>query len=295
MKITAQTRIAGVVGNPVRHSLSPIIHNAWIEAAGLDAVYLAFEPPKDRFREFIDGLRGGVVRGLNVTIPFKEEALALADEADEAARTSGAANVLFFHEDGRALGWNTDGQGLHLSLQAAGAFFKNPEVSVFSGVERSPIDRAVIMGAGGAARGAAAALLKAGVRRIEIINRTIARAEAVAATMPGVIARHWGDAATSLAEAEVLINATSLGMIGQPPLELDLAPLPKSAIVMDMVYRPLLTPLLRQARDRGNRTADGLTMLIEQASLSYFGIFGRAPLHSVDVRTLCLEALGEES
>ncbi len=292
MKITAQTRITGVVGNPVRHSLSPIIHNAWIEAGGLDAVYLAFEPPKERFRQFIDGLRGKTVVGLNVTIPFKEEALELADEVGEDARLAGAANTLVFREDGGILAFNTDGDGLGLALREAGAHFKRPVIS-YTVPPIPTADHAVVLGAGGAAKGAVAMLAAASVGRIDVINRDRRRAEEIASSRPEVIVRGWDDTAAALAGADLLINATSLGMIGQPPLELDLEALPQTAIVMDMVYRPLETRLLREARARGNRTNDGLSMLIEQANLAFFSFFGRAPQDTVDVRGLCEAALRE--
>jgi shikimate dehydrogenase len=284
VKITAHTRIAGVVGNPARHSLSPIIHNAWIEEAELDAVYLAFEPPPERFRQFVDGLRGGPVLGLNVTIPFKEEALALADKASQSARRAGAANLLRFQPDGAVEADNTDGQGMIRSLVNAGF-----------ALERDNGSKAVILGAGGAARGAAAALTEAGAARIDIVNRTIERAQELASMDPRIVARGWAEASDALEGASLLINATSLGMAGQPPLELSMDRLPRAAMVMDMVYRPLATALLKQAKARGNAAADGLSMLINQAAPSFALIFDRPPPESVDVRAMCLDALGEAS
>lgn len=294
MKITAQTRIAGVVGNPVRHSLSPVIHNAWIEAGGLDAVYLAFEPAKDGFRRFVEGLRGGVVLGLNVTIPFKEEALALADEANERASKAGAANLLLFGADGGIKADNTDGFGMMLALSKEGFQCEGPGFVVVSAVRgATTTGRAVILGAGGAARGAAAALVGAGVSHIAIVNRTVDRARTVSGLDQSISAHGWDEAAGLLEGAGLLINATSLGMTGQPPLEIKLDPLPTDAIVMDMVYRPLWTPLLRQAKARGNRTVSGLTMLIDQAVPAFNEIFGGGA-GSADVWSLCLDALGEE-
>jgi shikimate dehydrogenase len=265
MKITAQTRIAGVVGNPVRHSLSPIIHNAWIEAAGLDAVYLAFEPPKDRFRQFIDGLRGGAVLGLNVTIPFKEEALALADMTSGFARRAGAANLLLFRPDGNIEADNTDGIGLITALNQAA-----------EGRPRA-IGKAVIIGAGGAARGAALALLDHGAISVTLVNRTLARAEEIAALDARIEARPWTEAGDALEGTSTLVNATSLGMRGQPPLELPLERLPNTAVVMDMVYRPLETPLLAAAMRRRLCPASGIGMLIGQAEPSFARIFGVEP------------------
>jgi shikimate dehydrogenase len=278
VRITAQTRVAGVVGNPVRHSLSPIIHNAWLEAAGLDAVYLAFEPPMGRFRQFVEGLRGGIVNGLNVTIPFKEDALARADEATERAARAGAANLLLPGPGGTILADDTDGVGLIYALSRTGW--------------RAANGPAVILGAGGAARGAAAALLEAGVSKVSLVNRTVDRAQQVARLDARISAHGWDEAPSLLEQAALLVNATSLGMSGEPLLELALDPLPTAATVMDMVYRPLRTPLLQAAAARGNLTADGLDMLIGQAHPSFTAMFGDGP-PEIDVRSLCLRALGE--
>ena len=276
--ISAQTRIAGVVGRPVRHSLSPVIHNAWIEAAGLDAVYLAFAPPADGFGRLVEGLRGGVVLGLNVTIPFKEHALAAAERATDRARRAGAANVLGFNEDGGVVADNTDGAGLVLALRGAGW---RPEAG--------PV---VLLGAGGAARGAILALLDAGAPEVVVVNRTLERAQALCGLDPRVSAHGMDSPPPGLPEAAALVNATSLGMTGQPPLQFDLGGLPETAVVMDMVYRPLETGLLRAARARGLRTADGLSMLIGQAVPSFETFFGRLPPEGADVRALCEAALG---
>ncbi len=274
--LTARTRLAGVVGHPARHSLSPVIHNAWLEAAGVDALYVAFDPAPDRFEAFVEGLRGGLVLGLNVTIPFKERALSLCDEASPEARRAGAANVLRFGEDGRIAGDNTDGSGLVAVLKAAGC----------------RTGRAALLGAGGAARGAAFALLDAGFEAVTIVNRTLPRAEEIAAADRRLSAIGWNEAAQAMRSADVLINATSLGMTGQPPLDLDLDALPATAVVMDMVYRPLRTGLLAAAEARGLKTADGLAMLIAQAAPSFEAFFGRPPPAGLDARALCVEALG---
>ena len=291
--VTAQTRLAGVVGSPVRHSLSPVIHNAWIEAAGLDAVYLAFEPPKDSFRRFVEGLRGGVALGLNVTIPFKEEALALADEASETARRAGAANLLVLRPDGTIEADNTDGYGLILALSGAG-FRSQGEGWRIVGHDGGRFEgHAVILGAGGAARAAATSLLDAGVTRVAVVNRTQARAQDIARIDPRIEAHPWDDVETLLEGAGAIINATSLGMTGQPPLELSLERAPKTAIVMDMVYRPLRTPLLTAAAARGHPVADGLEMLIGQAFPSFWAIFKVGPPPIDGVRARCEAALAE--
>jgi shikimate dehydrogenase len=274
--VTAQTAIAGVAGQPVRHSLSPVIHNAWIEAAGLDAVYLAFAPGQDSFPAFVQGLRGAIL-GLNVTLPFKEQALTVADRTSDAARKAGAANLLVFSPDGGVEADNTDGVGLIAALEAGGW--------------RLGAGPAVVLGAGGAARGAASALLEAGVDQVAVVNRTLERAEAIAALDPRISAHRWEDAAGLLGEAGVLINATLLGMGGQPPLELPLEALARQAVVMDMVYRPLKTPLLKAAEAGGHPIANGLDMLIAQARPSFQRIFRQPAVPDLDVKALCVEAL----
>jgi len=276
--ISAATRVAGIAGAPVSHSLSPLIHNAWLEAARIDAVYVAFAPPKGGFTAFARGLRGGAVRGLNVTVPFKEEALALADEATLRARRAGAANLLVFEPDGRIIADNTDGVGLlgALSAQAPG----------FS----APSGPAVILGAGGAARGAAAALIEAGAPQVRVVNRTRARAEALAAALGGEIAVFAEGDTAAFADAALIVNATTLGLGGGPGPATPLEAAPASAVVMDMVYRPLRTPFLEAAQARGLRAVDGLEMLIGQAAPSFEALFG-APPPAIDVRALCLKAL----
>ena len=278
-RITAQTRIAGVVGHPVRHSLSPVIHNAWIESAGLDAVYLAFAPPEAGFEALVDGLRGQVALGLNVTIPFKERAAVLADRRTTAGERAGAANLLVFEADGRVTADNTDGIGLMGALAEAGGL-----------ATLSPV---AVLGAGGAARGAVLSLLEAGVSAIRLVNRSRERAQAIAALDGRVSAMGWDEARDALDGVSAVINATSLGMTGQPPLEVNLEHAPPTAVVMDMVYRPLKTQLLKTAEARGHPTADGLSMLIAQARPSFEAFFGRPPPADVDVRGLCEQALGQ--
>ena len=274
--ITAETRIVGVVGDPVRHSLSPMIHNAWIEAAGLDAVYLAFPSTADRFAELVRGLARGAALGLNVTIPFKQTAASLADRMSAAAEDAGAANLLVFDQDGAIQADNTDGVGLLAALVQAGFF--------------AGAGPAVVLGAGGAARGAVTSLLGAGAPSIRLINRSLERARAIAAGDPRISVHGWDQAARALDGVSGVINTTSLGMPGQPPLELSLEAAPRGAVVMDMVYRPLRTGLLLEAERLGLPTADGLAMLIGQARPSFEAFFGRPP-PDIDVRRLCEAAL----
>ncbi len=281
-RLSGATKLAGVVGRPVRHSLSPPIHNAWLDAAGIDGAYLALSPTEDGFPHLIEGLRGGSVAGLNVTLPFKEAALAAADRASERAQLAGAANLLLFSEDGAVLADNTDGIGLLGAFQAQAPGF-DPAAG--------PV---VILGAGGAARGAAAAFLLAGAPKIRLVNRTRARAEVIAFALGDrVQAFGWAELPSLLDDAAALINATSLGLEGHDPLDIELTGLPRTAPVMDMVYRPLLTRLLEDAAQAGHPTVDGLEMLILQAGPSFEAFFGAAPPASVDVRALALAALEE--
>lgn len=267
------TMRAGVVGNPIAHSLSPVIHGAWIAAAGLDADYEAIcAEDEAAFDRLVS--EPGALRGLNVTIPYKQAALATADEAGELARLAGAANLLLF-KDGMVRADNTDGPGLLAALKVQAGY--DPR----SGP-------AVILGAGGAARGAAAALVLAGAPQVRIVNRTRERAQAIADGL-GEAVRVFEDAAAAFDGAAVVINATSLGLGGGegPEAPLERAP---GAVVMDMVYKPLRTRFLDRAAARGHPIVDGLEMLIGQAVPSFEAFFGRPP-PDIDVRALALAAL----
>ncbi len=277
--ITGAAMVAGIIGRPVTHSLSPVLHNAWIKAAGLNAVYAPLAPPADGFRALIDGLRGGVIRGVNVTLPFKEEALAAADELSDRARLAGAANLLLFREDGSVFADNTDGLGMLGALEVQAPGF-DPRAGP-----------AVILGAGGAARGAAAALFLAGAPEIRIINRSTDRAEALAADIGPPVRTVRAEGA--LSDANLIVNATSLGLGGGPGPDIDLARAPLNAVVLDMVYKPLRTEFLGRATALGLRTVDGLEMLIRQAVPSFEAFFGRTPPAEVNVRALALNAIGE--
>lgn len=277
MKPSGAAVVAGVAGFPIAHSLSPLIHTAWLGAAGVDGVYAPFEVAPERFARFIDGLRGGAVRGLNVTAPHKEAALALADTASPEAREAGAANLLLFEADGRLEARNTDGAGLLAALAE-----QAPGLELGGAV-------AAIIGAGGAARSAALALRKASVGELRIANRTLKRAEALACELGGRPFA-WADLPEALASADVVINATTLGREAGEPLNIPFDALPPGAAAMDMVYRPLRTQFLAEAERRGLSPVDGLAMLIGQAAPSFQAFYGRPP-PELDVRGLALEAL----
>lgn len=262
------TLIAGVAGQPIAHSLSPLIHKAWIAAAGLDADYRAFGPEDEAgFGALVAEGRAGGLRGLNVTAPFKAAALALADEASATARLCGSANLLVFG-DGRIKADSTDGAGLMAALA---------EQALDLDVTGLPV---LILGAGGAARAAAAALKGAGAD-VAVLNRTPERAERLAADLRVRVAEP-----AAVADAALVVNALSV------PPAFDMGALRGDAVLMDMTYRPLLTPFLAAGRARGLTTVDGLAMLIGQARPSFRALFGIEP-PAVDVRALALAALGE--
>jgi len=259
---------AGVVGQPISHSLSPLIHGDWIAAAGLDATYDAFEPADEvGFAALVQEGRAGRLRGLNVTAPFKAQALALADRVSPKARVCGSANLLIF-DDGLLAADSTDGEGLMIALA---------EQAPALGLSGAPV---VVLGAGGAARAAVAALKAAGAG-VSVLNRTRGRAEALAEDL-GVVAA----GPEALAGAALVVNALSVTP------EIDIAALRPDAVLMDMTYRPLITPFLAAGRSRGLTTVDGLAMLIGQARPSFQALFG-LPVPDVDVRAAALRALGD--
>jgi shikimate dehydrogenase len=278
--ITGATRVAGVVGSPIAHSLSPMIHNAWIAAAGLDAVYVPFEVDQLGFRNFVHGFRASSLAGLNVTLPYKEAALAAALDADPRARRAGAANLLIFNEYGVIWADNTDGPGLLAAFAEQAPGF-DPAAG--------PV---VVLGAGGAARGAVAAFLDAGCPQVRVVNRTLSRAEALVADLGG-LAFDMIDAEAAFHDAAAVVNATSAGLTGGQAAHFPLAATPETCVVMDRVYRPLMTPLLAQAQQLGRRTVDGLAMLIGQAVPSFEALYGQPPPTGVDVRALALKALSQ--
>ncbi len=259
--ITGKARLAGVLGWPVSHSRSPQLHGYWLRQYGIDGAYLPLPVAPADFAGAVRALVTLGFRGCNVTIPHKEAAFALCDEVDDVARRMGAANTLVFR-DGRIHGSNTDGFGFLQSLHEQAPGWQAADGPV------------VMLGAGGAARAIAVALLDAGCPRLTIVNRNLARAEELAAGLDGrvVVA-----ATPPLEDAALLVNSTSLGMVGQPPLEIDLAPLPAHAVVADAVYVPLETPLLAAARARGLRGVDGLGMLLHQARPGFSEWFGVMP------------------
>lgn len=263
--LSGTSRLAGILGWPVAHSRSPRLHGFWLERHGIDGAYVPLPVRPDRLAGAVPALRDLGFRGANVTIPHKEAVVALCDRLEESARRTGAVNTLVFEEDGAIVGLNTDGAGFLAALAQ--------EVPGFSPASGP----AVLVGAGGAARAVAAALVEAGAPEVVLVNRTLARAEALAALLgPRVTVSPWGSPAP-LARAALLVNTTSLGMKGEPPLVLPLEALPAEAVVADLVYVPRITALLDRAAARGHRVMGGLPMLLHQAGVGFARWFGVTP------------------
>lgn len=279
--MTARLRAACVVGWPIAHSRSPLIHNYWLKRYGVAGEYRSEAVPPEQFAEFIRALAARGYVGANVTVPHKEAALALS-QPDDRAKSVGAANTLWL--DGGVLrSTNTDVEGFLDNLDAAAPQWDRR------------LESAVVLGAGGAAHAAVYGLIGRGARRIVIVNRTRSRAEVLRERFGSrVHLADWGDAAM-LADAGLLVNATTLGMAGQPELPIDVKRLPGHAVVADLVYVPLLTPLLRAAQERGLRTADGLGMLLHQAVRGFALWFGKTPEVTGELRALVEADLGSSA
>jgi len=264
MAISGRTQVVAVIGDPVEHSRSPVIHNGWITDARLDAVYVALRLTGPDPVGRLAALPDLGIKGANVTLPHKDAALACATAATDAARAIGAANTLFLR-DGAWTADNNDAAGLVSGLESRAPDWRAAGSSV------------VVLGAGGAARAAVHGLAVAGAPLIRVVNRTLARAQAVAGLAPGALALGWDGLADALDGAGLVVNCTSRGLSGRDPLTLDLTPTAPNAIVLDTVYTPLDTALLASARAQGRRALDGLDMLVGQAALSFERWFGVAP------------------
>lgn len=273
MTISGAAKLAGVVGWPVSHSKSPALHGHWLARHGIDGAYLPLPVAPDRFDTAVRALADLGFAGCNVTIPHKEAAHGLCDTLTPVARKIGAVNTIVIDANGQFAGDNTDAFGFIENLKQGAPGW------------RASAAPAVVLGAGGAARAIIAALMDDGVPEIRLLNRTASRADELALHFgPLVKPRDWAGRAGELADAGLLVNTTSLGMTGQPALDIDLARLPTDAVVTDNVYAPLITPLLDQARDRGNRIVDGLGMLLHQARPGFAAWFGVDPVVDDDLR-----------
>jgi len=264
---------ACVIGWPAAHSRSPLIHRYWLKLHGIAGDYRAEAVPPEQFAAFVQKLAAHGYVGANVTVPHKTAALALS-QPDARAQAIGAANTLWL-DHGTLRATNTDAEGFISNLDAAAAGWD------------AGITTALVLGAGGSARAVVFGLAERGVPRILIANRTVARGEALArAFSPAAQAIAWEAVGDHLGAARLLVNTTTLGMAGQPPLVVALDRLPDDAVVADLVYIPLETGLLAAARQRGLRRADGLGMLLHQAVRGFSLWFGVTPQVTVELRAL---------
>ncbi len=273
MTAVTKPRAACLIGWPAAHSRSPLIHHYWLRTLGIEGGYNIEAVPPEGFAEFVLHLSTHGFVGANVTIPHKERALALS-RPDARARAVGAANTLWY-EDGELRSTNTDIEGFINNLDACAP-----------GWDAATND-ALVLGAGGSSRAVVFGLIERGVKRVHLANRTVERARALADQFGArVHPVSWDAIGDLLPRADLLVNTTSLGMHGQPALEIDVGLLPAHAVVADLVYVPLETPLLAAARARGLKTADGLGMLLHQAVRGFELWFGRRPEVTPELRAL---------
>ncbi|KJC43760.1 shikimate dehydrogenase [Bradyrhizobium sp. LTSP885] len=272
MTTSTKARAACLIGWPAAHSRSPLIHHYWLRMLGIEGGYLIEAVPPADFKDFVLRLSFRGFVGANVTIPHKEQALALSTP-DERARAVGAANTLWF-EDGELRSTNTDVEGFINNLDACAPGWDKAE-------------DALVLGAGGAARAVVFGLIERGIARVHLVNRTIDRARALADQFGArVHPATWDAVPDLLPRAGLLVNTTSLGMHGQPALDIDVGLLPQASVVSDLVYVPLVTPLLAAAQARGLKTADGLGMLLHQAVRGFELWFGQRPQVTPELRAL---------
>lgn len=262
--VTGKARTAGVIGWPIDHSRSPQLHNYWLAKYDIDGAYVPLAVSPDNLIRAVRGLAALGFAGANVTIPHKEAVMGLIDDVDDVAQRIGAVNTIVVDGDGRLLGKNTDGFGFLENLKEGAPQW------------RAAAGPAVILGAGGAAKAIAVALSDAGVPEIRIVNRTVERAQKLTKAIGGTLF-NWENRVDALEGAALLVNATALGMTGHVPLEIDLERLPEMAVVNDIVYAPLETPLLADAKARGNPVVEGLGMLLHQGRPGFRSWFGVDP------------------
>ena len=284
MSLTGAARIAGIMGWPVSQAFSPRLHSFWLNEMGIDGALVPLAVKPEDFSTVVRGLMKAGFKGTSVTIPHKEAAFAICHTVDLAARAAGAVNLLIFREDGRIEGRNTDATGLAASLRQD----LGPECVRGKAV--------VVLGAGGAARAAVVAAHDLSAGEVRILNRTKSRADTLAAELgkhvkPKLTVLPDSDWATAARDAALVINTTSAGMKGAPSLDIDLAALPKTAALCDIVYNPLETPLLKRARDAGLKAVDGLGMLMHQGIPAFTAFFGTVPKVTAALRVHLEEAL----
>lgn len=286
---------AGVIGDPIAHSLSPIIHHHWLEKYGIAGHYEKYRVPPDGLAAFIESAKASNMAGFNVTLPHKQAIIPFCDDLTDEARNIGAVNLVTIddkgNDKGKLTGHNSDLAGFTQNLLDAQGFKQNHKT-----------DKAVLLGAGGAAYAVMAGLIDLGFKHIIVLNRSQGRADALVkhferyAGDQGIIINHapWETREAQLANCDLLVNSTALGMIGKAELALDLALLPEHAWVNDIVYQPLMTNLLIKARARGNKIQDGLGMLLHQAAPAFQAWFApdqALPIVDQALRDAVLNAL----
>lgn len=278
--ISGKARIAGILGWPVAHSLSPRLHGFWLDRLGVDGAYIPLPVRPEDLNDSLHALAKLGFAGANVTVPHKEAALVNVDTISETARRIGAVNTVVVRPDGTLHGGNTDGYGFMENLKSA------------CGTWSAATGPAVVLGAGGAARAVCSALCDEGIPELRLCNRNRERAERLAADLGGSIQIiPWEARSDALDHAGLLVNTTTLGMVGHPALDLDLRRLPGDGVVTDIVYNPLKTPLLIDAEERGNAVVDGLGMLLHQARPGFSAWFGVDPEVTDELRAFVLKGL----
>ena len=266
MSTSNEFGLAGIIGMPVAHSRSPTIHNFWLKAQGIRGAYLPLAVKPERLKQALPGLVGLGFRGCNVTMPHKQTAMALLDRVNETSRRIGAVNTIVVEEDGTLSGFNNDGNGFVQSLRDVKPDWK---------ADAGPI---LMLGAGGSSRAVVVALLENGAKQIRIANRTPEKAEAIAREFGAAVSTvAWADRHAAVADVALLINCTDQGMIGKPALDINLGKLASATLVADLIYTPLETPFLAQARERGCVTVNGLGLLLNQARFAFKAWFGVFP------------------
>lgn len=276
------------MGWPVSHSLSPRLHGFWLNQLGIDGTYEAIAVEPDNLESELRALGQNGFAGVNITVPHKEQALKIVDNVDEAATRIGAVNTIVVNSDGSLSGSNSDGFGFIENLKSGAPQIKLNEIT------------ATVLGAGGAARAVVAALLDAGAGEVRITNRTLEKSEQLAIHFAihgnsdcDIAVVPWAHRHKALDGAGLLINTTTLGMSGKPDLELSLDDLPVDAVVNDIVYTPLQTTLLKNAKIRGNRVVDGIGMLLHQARPGFKLWFGQDPVVSEQLKAHVLEGIAQ--
>ena len=275
MSHPATFRLAGVMGWPVMHSRSPRLHNSWMRRYGVSGYYAPLPVEPGRLEAALRALPALNFAGCNVTLPHKEDIVRIADHVDPAAKAIGAANCVVVLEDGSLAAFNYDVFGFMEALRAQAPGW------------RAAQGPAVVLGAGGAARAIVYGLIADGAPEVRVVNRTFERAQAFADEFGAAVKPlRWDERSEALAGSALLVNTTSNGMVGQPPLDISLYALARNALVNDIVYTPLETPLLAAARVRGNVAVDGLGMLIQQARPAFHDWFGIMPDVTADERAM---------